>query len=134
MSKPIQPSDLARAGTEHAHQVAVFAWAALNFLKYPELRMMFAIPNGGLRNKITAANLKAEGVRAHVPDILLPAARGPWHGLFIEMKKDGGRVDPGQATYLMSLRDLGYGACVCVGWQEAVATLTLYLEWGKCNG
>ncbi len=124
-----QPADLAKAGSEHAHQVAVFAWAALNFTKYPELRMLFAIPNGGLRNKITAANLKAEGVRAHVPDIFLPVARGPWHGLFIEMKKEGGRVDPGQTEFIAKLRDLGYGASVCVGWQKAVQVLIQYLEW-----
>jgi len=125
----IQPADLAKAGSEHAHQVAVFAWAALNYSKYPELRMMFAIPNGGLRNKITAANLKAEGVRAHVPDIFIPVPRGTWHGLFIEMKKEGGRVDPGQASFINELRALGYGASVCVGWQKAVAVIEQYLNW-----
>lgn len=125
----MKPADLAKAGTEHANQVALFAWAALNFEKYPELQMMFAIPNGGLRSKITAAMLKAEGVRAHIPDIFLPVPRGPWHGLFMELKKIGGRVDPGQFEYIGKLIDLGYGACVCVGWERAVETLISYLEW-----
>lgn len=129
MAKPVDPATIARAGTEHAHQVAVFVWAALNYQKYPELRMMFAIPNGGLRNKITAANLKAEGVRAHVPDIFLPAPRGKWHGLFIEMKKVGGHLDPGQADYLQSLRQQGYGACFCIGWESAVRVLEQYLTF-----
>lgn len=129
MSKPVTPANIARAGTEHAEQVAVFVWAALNFEKWPELRLMFAIPNGGLRNKITAANLKAEGVKAHVPDILLPVARGPWHGLFIEMKKVGGRVDPGQKTLISDLQAQGYGALVCVGWVQAVETIVAYLNW-----
>lgn len=129
MSKPVNPDSIASVGTEHAHQVALFCWAALQFSRYPELKLMFAIPNGGLRNKITAANLKAEGVRSHVPDIFLPVPRGSWHGLFIEMKKPGGRIDPGQASYLIELREQGYGACVCVGWQEARTTLESYLNW-----
>ena len=129
MGNPVSPADLAKAGTEHAEQVAVFAWAALNFQKYAELRLMFAIPNGGLRNKITAANLKAEGVRSGVPDIFLPVSRGPWHGLFIEMKKQGGRVEPDQEKYMVAVRTQGYGASVCVGWQKAVQVLIQYLEW-----
>jgi hypothetical protein len=131
MPKPIDPTDIGKIPSEHAQQVAVFVWAALNFEKYPELRLMFAIPNGGERNKIVAANLKAEGVRAHVPDIFLPVPRARWHGLFIEMKKVGGRVDPGQDEFINKLREQKYGACVCVGWQEAVQTITNYLEWGK---
>lgn len=131
MAKPVDPAEIGKIPSEHAQQVAVFCWAALNFERYPDLRMMFAIPNGGLRSKITAANLKAEGVRAHVPDIFLPVPRGPWHGMFIEMKKVGGRVDPGQADFVLKLRQLDYGACVCVGWQEAVQTIEAYLNWRK---
>lgn len=131
MAKPIRPEDIGKVDSEHAQQVALFAWAALNTIKYPELAMMFAIPNGGLRSKITAANLKAEGVRAHVPDIFLPVPRGMWHGLFIEMKKKGGRVDPGQIDYIVKLQDLRYGALVCVGWQAARDTIIRYLEWKR---
>lgn len=123
------PELLARNGSESGHQRAVFAWAALNFPKYPELRLMFAIPNGGERNKIVAANLKAEGVRAHVPDIFLPVPRGKWCGLFLEMKKQGGRVDPGQKEFIKALQMQGYGACVCVGWLAATETLVSYLEF-----
>lgn len=129
MGSLISPADLAKAGTEHAHQVAVFAWAALNFGKYPELRMMFAIPNGGLRDKITAANLKAEGVRPHVPDIFLPVPRGSWHGLFIEMKKPKGQIEPGQLQYIEKLHQLGFGACICFGWEKATETILSYLNY-----
>lgn len=130
MANGPQPADIAKAGTEHAHQVAVFVWAALQFHRWPELRMMFAIPNGGERNKIVAANLKAEGVRRHVPDICLPVARGPWHGLFIEMKKlTDYRVHEGQKEYIKQLQEQGYGACVCVGWQAAADVLEKYLSY-----
>jgi hypothetical protein len=129
MGKVINPADIAKVGTEHAHQVAVFAWAALNFEKYPELRMMFAIPNGGLRDKITAANLKAEGVRPHVPDIFLPVPRCNYHGLFVEMKKVKGQIDPGQLEFIEKLHSLGYGASICVGFDAAVETILSYLNY-----
>lgn len=124
------PADLAKAGTEHAHQVATFAWMALNFNRWPELRLAFAIPNGGERNKIVAAHLKAEGVRRHVPDIFLPVARAGRHGLFIELKKPGVNwVEEGQDKFIEALQQQGFGACVCVGWIEATQTIEKYLDW-----
>ena len=47
---------------------------------------IFAIPNGGARNVVTAAKLKAEGVLAGVPDLCVPMARCGFHGLYIELK------------------------------------------------
>ena len=56
--------------SEHAHQVALFDWANLHLGRMPELAAMYAIPNGGARSKATAGKLKAEGVKAGVPDIV----------------------------------------------------------------
>ena len=136
MTKPVDPAEIGRIESEHAQQVALFAWAALNFNQYPELRWMFAIPNGGERNKIVAANLKAEGVRANVPDIFLPIPRAEWHGLFIEMKKKKGATPEGkpsveQLGFIYEMWARGYAARVCVGWEMARDTLIQYLEWGK---
>lgn len=125
----VDPETIAKVPSEHAQQVALFAWAALEATRYPELRLMFAIPNGGERNKVVAANLKAEGVRASVPDIFLPVPRGKFHGLFIEMKKEGGRVQDGQKEMIQALLQQGYGACVCVGYQAAKNTIISYLNW-----
>ena len=50
--------------TEHEEQVALFEWASYLYNQYPVLKLMFAIPNGGLRNIKTAINLKKEGVTA----------------------------------------------------------------------
>ena len=44
------------------------------------------MPNGGHRNKATAGKLKAEGVRAGVPDLMLLYPRHGYHGLVIELK------------------------------------------------
>src|SRR5262245_46077094 len=72
--------------SEHVEQVALFKWAARNQGREPLLCLLFAIPNGGKRDKVTAARLKAEGVKAGVPDICLPVARMGYYGFWIEMK------------------------------------------------
>lgn len=73
--------------SESAEQRALFSWAAMQAKARPELAMLLAIPNGGHRSKATAGRLKAEGVRAGVPDVALPVARAPHGGLWIELKR-----------------------------------------------
>jgi hypothetical protein len=132
----LDPEAYAAKGTEHANQVALFMWASMPDQQrdFPQLRRMFAIPNGGVRDKITAARLKAEGVKSGVPDICLPVARHGCHGLFIELKRPKatgltkGVKSANQGEWIEALRAEGFGACVCYGWQEAVAVLKEYLK------
>lgn len=51
---------------EGEEQAALFRWAQFQSGKYPELDLMFHIPNGGKRGKAEAARFKAEGVKAGV--------------------------------------------------------------------
>ncbi len=46
-----------------------------------------AVPNGGARHPAVAGKLKAEGVRAGYPDIVIDCARGPFHGMRVELKR-----------------------------------------------
>ena len=113
---------------EAREQEALFRWAAYERGKWPELAAMHHIPNGGSRNKAEAARLKAQGVRAGVPDICLPAARGCYHGLYIELKRrNGGRVSEAQRGWIAYLENAGYCARVCHGWDEARETIEKYL-------
>jgi hypothetical protein len=114
---------------EHAEQVALMKWWALVHNRYnlPE-QLLFAIPNGGQRNLIVATKLKAEGVRAGIPDLFLAVPRGRFHGMFVEMKKTkGGRVPKNQQIMLETLNLCGYYSIVCHGWNEARDAITQYL-------
>ena len=120
---------------EHDEQAALFAWAAANEGRYPELALLFAIPNGGHRHPAVAAQLKAEGVRPGVPDVFLPAVRpGPdgrvWGGLFVEMKRadHSNGPTPEQRLWLERLRNAGYMAAVAYGAAEAIAVIENYLR------
>lgn len=109
--------------SEHDEQRLVFLWAAGR----PELALMHAIPNGGKRDLRTAARLKAEGVKAGVPDICLPLPAGGFHGLYIELKTNKGRLSSEQEEWIAGLTAAGYRCAVCRGHQEAIRAIEGYL-------
>jgi len=114
---------------ESEEQAALFEWAALSEKRMPELRMMYHIPNGGLRNKVVAVRLTAQGVRRGVPDICLPVARGEMHGLYIELKRrKSGRTTAEQDDWIELLQAQGYAAIVCRGCNEAIAAIERYMQ------
>lgn len=89
---------------------------------------LFAIPNGGKRHRATATQLRREGVRAGVPDLMLPVARRGYHGLFIEMKRvRGSQTSKEQKDWHVFLREQGYRVEVCKGHQIAMAVINEYL-------
>ena len=115
--------------TEDDEQAAVFSWAGWMQKRWPELALLFHIPNGGYRHPATAARMKALGVKPGVPDLFLPAARGNYHGLWIEMKRQkGGKVSPMQTAWMDSLTAQGYKAVVCHGADAAIMAITEYLD------
>lgn len=112
---------------EHFEQVALFRWAEYQVKARPELSLLFAIPNGGHRHPATAAKLKAEGVKAGVPDICLPVAKGEYHGLFIELKAGRNKPTPTQVQWHARLSYEGYRVTVCWGWEAAREAIEEYL-------
>lgn len=114
---------------EHEEQVNFINWAD-HYLNNSEL-VLFAIPNGGKRHKKTAAEMKAEGVRKGIPDLMLAYPQGGYHGLFIEMKRvKGGSVSPEQKDIIARLQKQNYKVVVCKGWDAARTTLMNYVEKG----
>ena len=111
--------ELLNDGTIHPTQkpVTLFSWAAMQSGKYPELNLLYHVPNGGSRHKAEAGRLRAEGVKAGVPDLCLPVARGQYHGLYIELKRQrGGRTSDHQSEWLDALSAQGYKAALCYGY------------------
>lgn len=128
VTRPPTPS--APVPSEHDEQVALFAWAAANEGRWQELRLLLAIPNGGYRPMTTAAMLKAEGVKAGVPDCCLPVARGRYHSLWLEVKRadHSNHATEAQWEWITNLRYCGNMAVVCYGADEAIAVITSYLS------
>ena len=116
-----------RRDPEHQEAVALMRWVELAKAAHPELALLYAIPNGGKRSKITAARLKAEGVRAGVPDYCLPVARGGYHALYVELKTLTGRPSREQIDYIRQLEGAGNMCCVAKGWDQAQRCIVDYL-------
>lgn len=115
--------------SEEEEQATVMEWATLMRNQRPELDLLHHIPNGEYRHPAVAKRLKRLGVKAGVPDLFLPVARGGAHGLWIEMKKrKNGRVSPEQKEWLSALEQQGYVCVVAHGSDEACDAIWNYLE------
>lgn len=115
--------------SEAQHQTAVIKWSQQPRIrqKWPELALLFHIPNGGTRDPVEAKHLKQQGVKPGVPDLCLPVARGRYHGLYIEMKTESGRTSGEQKWWGEHLLAQGFFWEVCHGWESAVRVLEWYL-------
>jgi hypothetical protein len=184
------PDQLARSGSEHGEQRALFAWAIMaerygfevanDDRAYGaerdalltergwgqpavELKWLHAIPNGGLRDKVTAGKLKAEGVKRGIPDVFLPLVqmKAPQHGrfgcprsvnfagLYIEMKRRetlkpgkrkaeviafaAGTSSAEQLDFATYSLKQGYANHVCYTWREAANVIEDYVRMTRTN-
>lgn len=103
----------------------------------PRSRWMFAIPNGGRRDAITGARLKAEGVRPGVWDLEYPVmitqsednfVFGICNGLRIEVKTKKGKLTKEQAEFGIFSDDNGWALSICRSAQEIVDAFLAYRE------
>lgn len=116
--------------TEHDIQAAAFEKIndVAEQLRRPGLARVFAVPNGGMRSKRTAAKLKAEGVKPGVLDIWCPVARGGFLGCVIEVKTPTGSLRPGQPEWLAAMMAEGWRAVVHDTSDGIWYELTAYLD------
>lgn len=123
---------------EHWHQVCFCEFVRKEYAEHYET--LFAIPNGGTRNRVEAANMKMEGVKAGVTDLQLayPMAIPPqgftmryrlFCGLFLEMKRPEGSygVSDKQVEFMAAMRRRGYATGVAHGWYAAVGLFLYYI-------
>jgi hypothetical protein len=119
-----------RASPEHDAQVAVFAWAAFAVHREPLLELLHAVPNGEKRDWKVAQRLKAEGVKAGMPDLHLPVPRGGYAGLYIEMKSGRNRPTEHQHRKIALLEAVGHRVTVQRCAEGAIAEIEWYLSLG----
>lgn len=110
--------------SEAQEQTMIFGWARWK----PELKWLFAIPNGGNRNVIEAVNLKRQGVKKGVSDMCLALPKGKYHGLFIELKVGKNKPTKEQKEFIAYANSYDYLAKVCYGHEEAISLIEKYLN------
>lgn len=112
--------------SEHDEQTQLFQILALYEERYPVLRWIFAIPNGGKRHPATAVKMKAEGVRRGIPDICIPYPVDEWAGCYVEMKFGKGRLTKEQQEFIETFQNT-HKIYVCYSAIEAAHAIGKYL-------
>ncbi|MGA3682617.1 VRR-NUC domain-containing protein [Pseudomonas graminis] len=120
-AKPVDREGLEQAALIKELELRLPAVAAL----------IYHVPNGGHRHKLVAIKLKGQGVKAGVPDLVLPMARGGYFGLYLEFKAtapNDAAVSASQHAWIRRLNDQGYLAIVCRGHFDAMEQIRAYLK------
>jgi hypothetical protein len=113
--------------SEHAEQVGLFQVLSMFEDKYPALKWIHAIPNGGHRHVAVAKRMKAEGVKAGVWDIFVPVAADDKAGLYIEMKYGKNKLTDNQEAFRDAIGD-AYEWAVCYSMFDACHAIGEYLD------
>lgn len=111
-------------------QQAVFKWSQQPAIRerWPELKLLHHIPNERQCTPALGRQLKLAGVRRGVPDLHLPVPRGPYAGLWMEMKTEAGKTTSEQEWWVEQLNAAGNYAEICYGWQSAVRVIEWYMS------
>lgn len=109
---------------EHHAQAALVRWLAMKGV------MAIAIPNAARRSARQAAYLKAEGMIAGAPDLILHRRARGGHPVAVEMKRaKGARVSPVQEAMHELLRAEGWVVLVCYGLDDAIHQVSSTYGW-----
>lgn len=100
LSKALRIQVSAPWRSEREFMAAVIAECDLRAIVTPEYGLICHIPNENSHRQ--------PGVRAGMPDLLLPVARGNFHGWYCELKIQGGKCSAVQRTMHHRLRMEGY--------------------------
>lgn len=88
----------------------------------------FHCPNGGSRNGIEAAKLKAMGVKAGIPDCLILDNRRGYAGLAIELKVGYNKPSENQLQQFDKLVARNWMVVVSWSLEETIAAIDWYYE------
>lgn len=131
MANPFQPKI-----TEHDIQASLFNYCTIFENQFPQLKTMFAIPNGfwaagsGKRKFALMNKYKAEGLKPGIPDICLPlpSADGKWNVLFLECKKPGEKLNDNQKKIHQLFNSKGIRVEIFYSRSEALNIISNHLK------
>jgi len=108
--------------SEEREQMAFVNWLLMQ-------GVFFYAINNGARTMGEAVKLKRLGLRKGICDICIPLPIAPYHGLYLELKRQsGGVVSKEQKACIEVLRKLGYKAEVARGCEEAIRIFQEYTQ------
>jgi hypothetical protein len=113
MEKTVLPESESRI------QTLMYVWFQNSYRQYGKL--FIKVTNEGKRTAREGMRLKGEGLRPGVPDIFIALPRGPYAGLWIEVKRPGEAPRANQVQMIETLTAQGYRV-------EVVTSLATFQE------
>ena len=110
--------------TETQEQKQLIQWCRTD----PRFQYLFHIPNESIGGHGWIVRNRQMGVKSGVPDLFYPVPMHGYHGMFIEMKTEKGRLGPEQKRWISILEALGYKCVVAHGWKAAREALIEYTQ------
>lgn len=107
-------------------QIYCVKWFRLQYPQYS--RILFSVPNGGARNKVTGAILKAEGAVSGVSDLIFLKANRFYSSLCIEMKTPDGKQQDTQKEWQKEVESAGNKYVVCRSFDDFQKEITDYIS------
>lgn len=107
-------------------QRACVIWMRIQWPQY--YPVFFSVPNGGNRDAVTGAIMKAEGAKAGVCDLILLTAKKGYSSLCIEMKKPKGRQSEAQKVFQEEAEKHGNRYVICHSLDEFKKEINDYLR------
>lgn len=111
-----------KSNSETWHQKQLIQWTR----QYPWGQFLYHIPNETTGGQGWIVRNRQMGCKKGVPDLCLPIPMCGYHGLYIEMKTEKGKLSLEQKRWLQMLNEAGYYAVECRGWEEARKVLERY--------
>ncbi len=118
---------------ERVEQQALIEW--INY--HPILKNFFHKTNNeGKRTALQGQRLKQMGLRAGVSDIFIYYPVTPYHGLWLEIKRNKKYTASEKSTdtwkaqekFIELVKSVGYSAFFCYGWLDGKAIVEKYLK------
>lgn len=100
-------------------------WFDIRYAPYK--RLLFAVPNGGLRGKVEAKIMKAEGITAGVADMILLIPRKGFASLCIEFKTKTGKQSDAQKSWQSACERAGNKYIIVRDLDHFIKEITAYL-------
>lgn len=109
--------------SEQSMQCAIIDWVRYHPII---LKHIMHIPNESKSTPGYRKTLSDMGVKSGVSDLFVALPRRGYHGAWIELKSQNGRLGPAQKVFLEDMAIAGYFTKVCYTIEEAIETLTFY--------
>lgn len=109
--------------TESQIQKAVMRWVRY---QYKIRNFVIHIPNEGKRTPTYGKMLKDMGMKKGVSDLFIAMPSRDYHGAWIEIKREKGRLTKEQEHFLELMKANGYFVSVCYGYNQTIEKIAWY--------